>query len=327
MKEIVIHGRGGQGAVMAAQALASAAVYEGKYATAFPHFGAERRGAPVRGFARISDTPIHRKSQVYNPDYVIVLDPRLAGLVDIARGMEPHIPEEISPSHILEGHMAKMRDVCEGLGEEGTIVLNTSHNPEDVELSIKVRTGVVDATSIALRILGHPVTNSSMLGAFSKVTDEVSLEAIEHGITDIFGSRLGEDLAERNIKAADEGYDSAKIGVCKGGKVYEAEKKWLPDVNELPLGCIVGSEETEVGKIGPGSYVENKTGTWRTFRPVLDEEKCTYCQLCWFHCPEGCIRRVPERKVVKIDYTYCKGCGICSEVCPVDAIHLVKEEE
>ncbi|MFQ6127734.1 MAG: 4Fe-4S binding protein [Thermoplasmata archaeon] len=115
--------------------------------------------------------------------------------------------------------------------------------------------------------------------------------------------------------------------MCKGGKVFPAERKWLPDVNELPFGLAIPSKETEYGRIGPGSVVENETGSWRTFHPVIDDQKCTYCMLCWFHCPEGCIRRLPEREIVEIDYFYCKGDGICAEVCPVDAIAMVREVE
>ncbi|RLI42510.1 hypothetical protein DRO59_03900, partial [Candidatus Bathyarchaeota archaeon] len=106
LKEIRIHGRGGQGAVTAAQLLAHAAFLEGKWVQAFPYFGAERRGAPVRAFARISDEPILVHSQVYNPDYIIVLAPKLQEIVD----------------------------VTEGLKKDGVIVVNTRKKPEEIGL-------------------------------------------------------------------------------------------------------------------------------------------------------------------------------------------------
>lgn len=313
--------------MLAAQALASAAVYEGKFAMAFPHFGAERRGAPVAAFARISEDRILTKAHIYNPDYVVVLDPWLAGLVDVAKGMERLSESEIPSGGILEGHTKTRIDICQGLQKEGAAVLNTARSPENVELSLRVCVGTVDATTVALEVLGHPVTNSCMLGAFAKTTEEVGMEAIEHGIADVFGERLGDLTAEKNVKAAKLGFERTEVGISRGGKEFLTEKKWLPDVNELPVGLAIRFQETEYGKLGPGSAAQNETGTWRTFHPVVDEGKCTYCMLCWFHCPEGCIRRVPEKKVVKIDYFYCKGCGICPEVCPVDAITMVREVE
>lgn len=326
MREIIIHGRGGQGGVLAAQALASAVVYEGKYAMAFPHFGAERRGAPVAAFARIDEERILTKANIYHPDYIIVLDPWLAGLVDVAKGMEDYPKTDISGG-MLEGRTETRIDICKGLKKEGAAVLNTTRLPEDVRLSIEVCVGTVDATTIALEALGHPATNSCMIGAFAKTTGEVGIEAIEKGIMDVFGERLGDSIAEKNVKAARLGFEKAKVGICKGGREFPAEKKWLPDVNEFPFGGAIRAQDTEFGKLGPGSAAQNETGTWRTFRPIVDDEKCTYCMLCWFHCPEGCIKRVPDEKTVRIDYFYCKGDGICSDVCPADAIEMVREVE
>jgi len=322
MKEIIFHGRGGQGAVLAAQALASAAVFEDKYAMAFPHFGAERRGAPVAAFARIAEGRILTKAHIYKPDYVIVLDPWLAGLVDVAKGMEGH---EGTSGGVPMGSVKT--DICQGLNKKGAAVLNTAFPPDEVRLSLEVCVGTVDATTIALETLGHPATNSCMLGAFAKTTEEVSIGSIEKGIMDVFGERLGEDIAERNVKAAKLGFEMTEVGMCSGGREFPAQKKWLPDVDELPLGCVIEPLDTEYGKLGPGSTVQNETGSWRTFHPIVDDEKCTYCMLCWFHCPDGCIGRVPDKESVSVDYFYCKGCGICSEVCPVDAITMVREVE
>ncbi len=74
-----------------------------------------------------------------------------------------------------------------------------------------------------------------------------------------------------------------------------------------------------------GSSVKNKTGSWRTFRPVVDKQKCIGCGICARFCPEGCIKI--ENKKAKIDYDYCKGCGICANECPVKAIKMEREEK
>jgi pyruvate ferredoxin oxidoreductase gamma subunit len=106
MKEIRIHGRGGQGSVTAAELLAIAAFEDGLYSQAFPAFGVERRGAPVMAFVRLSDHTIRLRSQVYDPDYVIVQDATLIETVDVAGGLKA----------------------------DGTIIINTEHNPEDLHL-------------------------------------------------------------------------------------------------------------------------------------------------------------------------------------------------
>ncbi|MBS7620967.1 pyruvate ferredoxin oxidoreductase subunit gamma [Candidatus Bathyarchaeota archaeon] len=178
LREIRIHGRGGQGAVTAAQLLAHAAHTEGKYVQAFPYFGAERRGAPVKAFARISDAPILLHSQVYNPDYVVVLDPQLYKIID----------------------------VTEGLKKDGIIVMNSTKKPD--ELGLKGwRVATVDATGIALelnlRVAGLPVVNSSMLGAFSRATDEVQLESVLKAIRGNWRGSAG----EKNARAAELAYE------------------------------------------------------------------------------------------------------------------------
>lgn len=178
LKEIRIHGRGGQGGVTAAELLARAAFKEGKWVQSFPFFGAERRGAPVKAFARISDRPILVRSQIYTPDYVIVLDP----------------------------HLLKIVNVTEGLKRDGAVVVNTVKKPEDLGLKVK-RIATVDATGIALElqlvVAGLPVLNTSMLGAFAKATGEVTLKNVVETIREEWGGPTG----EKNSKAAQLAYE------------------------------------------------------------------------------------------------------------------------
>ena len=159
---------------MAAQALASAAHAEGGYATAFPFFGAERRGAPVLAFTRIDDKRIYRKTQVYEPDFVVVLD---------------------------EGLLESI-NVVEGLRDGGIVVINSEKKPEEIDVGMDVKIATIDATSVALEILKRPAINSPILGAFSKATDLVKIESIEIGIMQVFGDRLGPKIGEKNAKAA-----------------------------------------------------------------------------------------------------------------------------
>ncbi len=174
MIEIRFHGRGGQGAVTAAEILAKAAFEDGKYCQAFPFFGAERKGAPVMAFSRIHDKPIRRRYQVYNPDYVVVLDETLLEAVDIVSGLK----------------------------EGGKVIVNTE---DDLKLdSVEVYT--IDATGIALDTLGVPIVNTVMLGAFAKVTGEVTLDSIIKITKETFPGKIG----EKNATAAEIAYERVK---------------------------------------------------------------------------------------------------------------------
>lgn len=177
MLEIRIHGRGGQGAVTMATLLAKAAGYDDKYAQAFPAFGPERRGAPVRAFCRISNVPITVRSQVYNPDYVVVLDSTLLSRPEIS----------------------------EGLKEKSVIIVNAGQRVNVAGRKILS----VDATSLALNILGKDIVNTAMLGTFSKATALVKLESIKKAIQEVFGERG--KLAELNIQLVQKAYDKTSV--------------------------------------------------------------------------------------------------------------------
>lgn len=178
MKEIRIHGRGGQGSVTAAEILAIAAFYEGKYSQAFPSFGVERRGAPVTAFARIGDSFIRTRCQIYEPDYVIVQDSTLIGIVDVTRGLK----------------------------DDGAIIVNTEKSPEELNLNTKARVYTIDATKIALEILKRPIVNTVMLGAFAGITKEFSLESLVKAVR----KRLPPKIAEVNVKAVETAYEISK---------------------------------------------------------------------------------------------------------------------
>jgi len=175
MIEIRFHGRGGQGAVTAARLLAEAAFLEGKHAQAFPFFGAERRGAPVLAFARIDDKQIRVRTQIYEPDYVVVLDPLLPEVVDVASGIK----------------------------QGGIIVLNSKKAMQFPHAKI----AFVDATSVAKETLGVPITNTAMLGAFAKATGLVTLESLIEVIKGYFPSKL----VEKNISAIKAAYDRTSV--------------------------------------------------------------------------------------------------------------------
>ncbi|MEN6610667.1 MAG: 2-oxoacid:acceptor oxidoreductase family protein [Methanoregulaceae archaeon] len=170
MYEIRIHSRGGQGGVTAAKLIALAAFRDGKYATAFPFYGAERRGAPVVSFVRIDDHPIKIYSHIKKPDLVLVLD---ASIMDSV-------------------------DVLQGIKTEGTVLLNSS-KPYAMKGH---RTYEVDLTGIALRenlvVAGSPILNTPVLGALAKM-GIISIDSAKKAIEEMFPD-------PRNTKSAEEAY-------------------------------------------------------------------------------------------------------------------------
>ncbi len=297
MYEVRFHGRGGQGAVMAAQALADAAVRMGYHAQAFPYFGAERRGAPVQAYARIDTKRIRIKSQIYRPDLLVIMDPSLAEIYDLAAGLKPG----------------------------GRIVMNTTQRPEEVDLGagVDAECGTVDATAISLEVLKLPIVNTSMLGAVAKIQDIVPLDRIVEAIEDRFSGKLGARAGLLNGIAAKNAYEATAVGRSKGQRVYAEQKAWTPDWDEIPLGISLTAMNYDGVGVGPASSWQNLTGRWKWSTPKYKKERCIQCLRCWWSCPDAAIIRL-EDDFMKWDLDYCKGCGICAEICPVDAIDMVQ---
>lgn len=173
MFAVRIHGRGGQGAVTAAELLSVAAFDEGRHAQAFPTFGSERTGAPVVSFCRIDDRPIRLREPVTDPDALVVQDPTLLHQVDLFAGLRP----------------------------EGFLVVNTSATLESLGLGDLVarltpqHVVAVPATEIAREHLGRPLPNAALLGAVAALTGQVSLAAVCAAIRDRFPGAVGEGNA------------------------------------------------------------------------------------------------------------------------------------
>lgn len=178
MKEIRIHARAGQGAITTAMLLASAAFEENIYGLAFPHFGAERMGAPLNGYVRLSQSPINVRTQVREPDYVIVQDPTL-----------------------LRGY-----DVTAGLKPEGLVIVNDERSGAELGLRPGVRVLTIPASRIAAELLGRADrANTAMLGAFSAATGEIKLESLKKAVLKRFPGAVG----QKNVRALERAYELA----------------------------------------------------------------------------------------------------------------------
>lgn len=181
MIEIRFHGRGGQGAVTSAELLAHAAINEGRYAQAFPSFGPERRGAPVVAFCRISDEPIRIRANIYEPDLVVVLDYSILRIVDVTAGLKQ---------------------------PQGILVTDSKFPGEKVkaDLNIKGKLAAVDATGIAMEVLGLAITNTTMLGSLVKASNVIQKESLIEPLHERFGR-----IAEKNIAAYERAYKETLV--------------------------------------------------------------------------------------------------------------------
>ncbi|MFN3804445.1 MAG: 2-oxoacid:acceptor oxidoreductase family protein [Pyrobaculum sp.] len=165
--EFRFHGRGGQGVVTAAQILATAVIYEGLYAQAFPEFGPERRGAPVRSYLRVWDRPIYVREPVLRPDVVVVADLSLF----------------------------KADNPLDGVKETSIAVTNGVYKAP-------IRTYYIDATTLAIKVLGRPIVNTALVGAVARATEVASLSSIGEALKRFFSGRL----YELNLKLVETAY-------------------------------------------------------------------------------------------------------------------------
>ncbi len=183
--DIRLHGRGGQGVMTSSYLIAEAALLEDKFVHAFPTFGPERSGAPIAAFARISDEKFYMKTEVYEPDIVVVQDPSLLSQIDVTSGLQ----------------------------EGGWILINTN-DPSKVQAIRDKRPdaklATVDASKIAQEEIGLTVTNTAILGALCKITEDkiINLNVLEEAIKSRFKGKGA--IAEKNIRAIKRSYSEVR---------------------------------------------------------------------------------------------------------------------
>ena len=310
MIEILWHGRGGQGAFTAARLLgAAASLDEGAHALAFPSFGPERRGAPMRAFTKLSDQPIGDRSAVDRADYVIYLDDTLLGA-----GWE----SELKP---------------------GGIVLVNSTRAFDDE-----RIVALDADGISTGILGRPIPNTVFLGALSALCDRVSVGNVQEAIRQYMPAKLH----AKNIAIVEAAREAVATGASAGcaatpctpdaavspgeAAAPQDEEAHRPasHIPTLRSGALDPSDFAHSTCFEAG-YLTVKNAGWRNQRPVIDAASCTGCLQCYLYCPDGTVYKVaepaPGGSPVAIDLDFCKGCGICAKACAFGSITMIQESE
>lgn len=195
--EVRWHGRAQQGIVTAAKVLGEACLISGKFVQAFPEFGPERMGAPVKAFNRISSEPIRLHCAVSDPRYVLIADPTLIGM-NLAGGME------------------SSGGVTEGTPENAVFIVNSPKSPEEMRKDLgldgkkNVKVFTLDASKISLETIGRLMPNTPMLGALAKATDFITLEALLGNFKENYSKKFSPKVIEGNVIAMNRGYGEVK---------------------------------------------------------------------------------------------------------------------
>ncbi|NVM01259.1 MAG: 2-oxoacid:acceptor oxidoreductase family protein [Candidatus Helarchaeota archaeon] len=290
---IRFHARGGQGGVTAAQLAVESFDGPGR---AQPKFGAERMGSPTAAYAAMSKNPklVQLQTEIYTPEIVGVLDDSLLKELDVTEGMPPG----------------------------GILIVNTEMTFDQIKKFIKrtdINIGIIDATSLSIKVLGREITNTAILGAIAKASDVFTLDGVKKALFKVFTK----GIAEKNVQLIQEAFDTVefiktdtKLDLEKGVK-----KEWShvkPD--------LLGYKDLDTGAIWyiPGGSEKVKTGEWGPYDIKHDIEKCINCQRCFLTCPDLSIIREKQSdgtwKVVGVDKIHCKSCRNCVEVCPKGAL-------
>lgn len=315
MIEVLWHGRGGQGAFTAARLLgAAASLSEGRYALAFPSFGPERRGAPMRAFTKMSETPIGDRSAVDRADFVVYLDETL-----FASSWE----NELKPG--------------------GLVLVNSRKSFNDD------RVVAIDADGLSASILGRPIPNTVLLGALSAVSDQVGADEVKEAVRQYMPAKLHEkniaivDAARELLAQVNGGASPEGTALDDGAALADtpAGREELPDEPVAPARPAAHIPTLRTGALNHADYARStcfeagylvaKNAGWRNVRPVVDQAACTGCLQCYLYCPDGTVYKAADPVAgdapVAIDYDFCKGCGICVTMCKFDAITMIPESE
>ncbi len=304
LKENVVnlrfHARGGQGGVTASN-LCVEAFYG--YGVCQPRFGAERMGSPTESYVRLSanEELVRTNEQVYAPQFVAVLDPSLLGEIDVTAGVPPG----------------------------GWLIVNTVLDQVQIQEAVgrkDINVATIDATRIAMDVLGRNITNTIILGALIRVGPIFSFEALSDAIM----KRFKGAIAGKNIEAIKQAIEETCVYESKDAPeldfTVDTKVPWqqvflgLPGYKEVDIAGVWYCDE-DVIQIGSAQV---NTGSWGEWDIIWDEEKCTDCAQCWYICPDFAILREKgddgQWHMTGIDMGHCKSCQNCLNICPVNAI-------
>lgn len=303
--EIRLESIGGLGANLAGKILGElGALYLNLNSASFASYGSEKRGSPVKSFIRYAkkDKEIRVNSPIESPDVLGLFHDGLIGKLQVMAGVDEHT----------------------------SVVINTDNTPDNIRDMLKMYAGklyCIDALKISMEVKTR--INMVMLGAVAKASGFITIDSLIDVITDTIGKKYPAAL-ENNIRGIKEGYERAEFkefspdGKFEYVEYKEIEREW-------------GYKNSPIGGVNPvfGSTITNNLSASREgYIPVFKKESCINCGMCDTTCPdmvyqfvEGEYKNKPSMVNLGPDYSHCKGCLRCVEVCPTDAITAGKERE
>jgi pyruvate ferredoxin oxidoreductase gamma subunit len=296
---IRFHGRGGQGIKTAGRILGRALFLAGFEVQDAPRYGAERRGAPIFAYVRADRRPIAERGVIRDPDLVVAADDSLVGVP--AAG------------------------VLAGMGAQTVFLLSSAESADRWRgrLALAGPVLVLPAPAAGEDRAELRYAGAACAGAAARLTGRVSGQALEAAVrTELAG--LAPAVLARNIERAAEGYArmAAHEGLVREGAGRAAADWPAPDWVQ-PVFEPTGLSAPAIHAAATSEL--QRTGLWRTLRPVVDSERCNRCWwVCSSACPDGAIAPDPGG-LPAIDYDHCKGCLVCVAVCPAHAIRAEPE--
>lgn len=264
-----------------------------------PLYGAERRGAPVMAFVRLSREPIQERGYVERPDVLVVTDAAQIAQPDAG--------------------------ILAGTGR-GTLMLVNSPLPAAdlvARYGLPGRVVALDVSAIVLATVGRHVLSAAVAASTVRATGLAAWDAVAEAIAlELRESAVPAALIDRNLLAARRAFDATP---AVGFPTDEGTRAEAPSPSEAPF--VVPRLPARVAApaiVAPATSARRTTDGWRLERPVVHRERCTRCLLCFVLCPEGAIGLDAEHWPL-VDYAHCKGCGICVRECPTGTIEAVAE--
>ncbi len=285
------HSRAGQGAITASTALAEILGDHGKFVQAFGDFGAEKRGAPVVVFNRISSQKIE---DVSHPDAInasVLLDSTLVASCEISAG-----------------------ELLAGLKKNGFLVVNSSQKRLKMAVG-NARIFSLDASKIALAEIGRDIPNVPILGTLVRILKLAKLGDFKKDLRKYLASHLPAEIVDGNLKAFERGF--LEVLEISGDRKSPSKKcRNLLSWQKMPLAATIDA---------CANSRNYSTGNWSRETCEWDAKKCIDCKMCWPVCPHDAIK-IKNGKMVGIDESKCVACGLCVAACPAKCLKIVPKK-